>query len=138
MIGSYQHYPRAVLHWTVLPLRHMIAEPVSSNQIAVMQTPPPVAVVMVVRDVLAVVRRPQVVVMVIDGVEAVGVVTVGAAVGAPWLRLPLVVVGVVILLLLLLRCRVGIGQLVVSVQEGLTVSAGDGADGGVDPGAGRG
>ena len=31
----------------------------------------------------------------------------------------------------------GIGQLVVSVQEGLTVSACDGADGGLQPGTGR-
>ena len=31
----------------------------------------------------------------------------------------------------------GIGQLVMSVQEGLTVSACNGADGGVQPGAGR-
>lgn len=120
----------------------MIAKTVSFNQITVIQAPPPVAVVML-RDILAVVRRqvvpgPKVVVMVEDGVEAVGMETVWASVGAPMLRLPVVEVGVVILmmlLLLLLRWRVGIGQLVVSVQEGLAVSAGDGADGGVHPGA---
>lgn len=38
--------------------------------------------------------------MVIDGVEANGVVTIGAAVGSPVLLLPTVVVGVVVLQLL--------------------------------------
>lgn len=78
----------------------------------------------------------QVVVMLIDGVEAVGMVTVGAPVGPPGLRLP-VVMGVVILLLLL-RWHVGIGQFVVSIQEGFTVSTCDGTDGGVQARAGRG
>lgn len=86
-------------------------------------------------DVLTVVWQ-QVVVMVIDGVEAVGMVTVGAPVGPPGLRLP-VVMGVVILLLLL-RWHVGIGQFVMSVQEGFTVSTCDGTDGGVQVWAGRG
>lgn len=44
----------------------------------------------------------------------------------------------VVVLLLLMRWWAGIGQLVVTIQEGLTVSAGNGADGGVHPGAGRG
>lgn len=74
--------------------------------------------------------------MVIDGVEAVGVVTVGAAVGPPGLRL-LVSVGVIIRLQLL-RWLVRIGKLVVGVQEGFAVSAGNGIDGGVQTGSGGG
>lgn len=105
LIGPYQHYPCVVPHWTVLPRGHMITESVSSSHITVLQAPPPVAVVMM-RDVSAVVwrqvaTRPQVVVMVIDGIEAVGMETVGTAIWPPGLRLPVVVVGVVILLLLL-------------------------------------
>lgn len=122
-----------VLHWTVLPLGHMISKPVSSNQIAVMQAPLPVAVVMM-RDVSTVVWQ-QVVVMVKDGVEAVGMVTVGAAVGPPGLHLSVVMD---IVILLLLRWHVRIGQLVVSVQEGFAVSTCDGTDCGVQPRAGRG
>ena len=60
-------------------------------------------------------------------------VTVGAVV-SPKLRLLIVVVGVVILLLRWRDER--IGQLVMSVQEGFAVSAGDGTDGGVHPWAG--
>lgn len=105
LIGPYQHYPCVVPHWTVLPRGHMITESVSSSHITVLQAPPPVAVVMM-RYVSAVVwrqvaTRPQVVVMVIDGIEAVGMETVGTAIWPPGLRLPVVVVGVVILLLLL-------------------------------------
>lgn len=102
-MDSYQHDPRAVLHWTVLPLGHMISEPDSSIQITVMQDPFPVASVTRC-DVAAVVWYVatclQVVVMVIDGVEAIGMVTVGATVGSPELLLP-TVVGVIILQLLL-------------------------------------
>ena len=35
LTGSYQHYPLAVLHRTVLPLRHVVAEPISSNHLTV-------------------------------------------------------------------------------------------------------
>lgn len=102
-MDSYQHDPRAVLHWTVLPLGHVITESDSSFQITVMQDPFPVASVTRC-DVAAVVGYVapcfQVVVMVINGVEAIGMVTVGATVGSPDLLLPTVVVGVVILQLL--------------------------------------
>lgn len=78
----------------------MITEPVSSAQIAVVQDPPPVAIVTRC-DVAAVVWYEasclQIVVMVIDGVEAIGMVTTGATVGSPELRLPTAVVGVVVL-----------------------------------------
>lgn len=68
-------------------------------------------------------------------VEAVGMVTIGTAVG-PKPRLLMMEVGVVFVLLLMRK--VGIGQLV-CVQEGLTVSTCNGTDGGVHAGAaGRG
>lgn len=66
-----------------------------------------------------------------DGIEAVGMVTSGAPFWPPGLHL-LFVMGVV---LLLLWWHVGIGQLVMSVQKGFTVSTGDGTDGGVQAGA---
>lgn len=80
-VGSYQHYPSLVLHGAVLPIssKQVIHEKVSSS----------VAVVMMRRCDIAVVFWGQVapsakvVVVVIDGVEAVGMVTIGAAVGPP-------------------------------------------------------
>lgn len=83
----------------------MISEPISSIQVTVKQDPLPVGIVTIC-DVAAVVLHVssclQVVVMLIDGVEAIGMVTVGATVWSPKLCLPTIMVGVVILLLLLL------------------------------------
>lgn len=95
-MSSYQHDPRLLLHWTALLLGHM------TSGTALLALPPVATVMMCAAVFRQVALCGQVVIVVVDGVEAVGMVTVWAAVGLPELRLSIVV-------------DVVIGQLVVSI-----------------------
>lgn len=127
----YQHYACALLHGTVLSL---LSDLLSSNHIIIVQAPPPVDVIM--SDVAAIIRRQvaveascPVVVVVMDGIEAVGMVTIWTPVWSPMFHPPIVIEAIIVSLM---RWPLVIGQLVVGIQESLTMSTCNGADGGIN------
>ena len=96
-------------------------------------SPREIAVAVVAVVMLGHVTTGKVVVVVVDGVESVGMVTTRTLVGDPVVCLH-VAEGLLVLEVLLTTLRqrrAGVGQFVVRIQESLAVSTRDGTDGGV-------